>query len=357
MLLADMGADVVRIERPDAAVVHDPSRIVSRGKRSVVLDLKTDADLAVMFALLSSADVLIEGLRPGVMERIGLGPDAVLAHNPRIVYGRMTGWGQDGPWSNSAGHDINYIAITGALAAIGRAEGPPQVPINLLGDFGGGTMFLLLGIVAALFERATSGLGQVVDAAIVDGTAVLSTPVWGARARGEWTDSRGSNRLDTGWPFYDVYETCDGHWISIGALEAKFFVQLVEALDLPEWRERQFDRSGWPEMRAAFTRSVASRTRDEWAKVFDGTDCCAAPVLTWGEALNHPHLAARETYVDHDRVPQPAPAPRFSRTPSSVGRIPAGVSTVREVLDSWGVAAEGPVLDGRSEATHAGCAQ
>jgi alpha-methylacyl-CoA racemase len=335
-MLADLGAEVVRVERPGQG--RDIAYPVSmRGRRPVVLDLKAPGGVAALLALADHADVLIEPYRAGVAERLGIGPDDCLARNPRLVYARMTGWGQDGPWATMAGHDIGYIAVTGALNAIGRADGPPTPPINLLGDFGGGTMFLLLGILAALWERETSGQGQVVDAAIVDGTAALTSYIYGMSAQGFWTDARGANRLDTGAPYYDVYETSDQQWMAVGAIEPQFWAELVRVLgatDLPD----QHDESRWPELRARLAAIFAERTRDEWAAAFDGTDACVAPVLTWSEAPSHPHLAARRTIVERDGVKQPAPAPRFSRTPATLPSParPAGSDT-RAVLTEWGV--------------------
>ena len=336
MLLADLGAEVVRIERPgqggDLA-----GAVTMRGRRSVVLDLKNKAGVQALLGLVEAADVVIEPFRPGVAERLGIGPDACLERNPRLVYGRMTGWGQDGPWAQMAGHDIGYIAITGALHGIGRAGGPPQPPINLLGDFGGGTMFLLVGILAALVERQRSGLGQVVDAAIVDGTASLTSMVYGMLAAGFWSPERGVNMLDTGAPYYDVYETADGEWMAVGAIEPQFFAELVRLLELDDLPKQQ-DRSGWPETRSRFAARFKERTRDEWAAVFDGTDACVAPVLSWTEAATHPHIAGRGTLVERDGVLQPAPAPRLSRTPTAMGPpAPAVGADTTAVLTEWGV--------------------
>jgi alpha-methylacyl-CoA racemase len=337
MLLADMGAEVVRVQRPgqgpDAA-----APVTMRGRRSVVLDLKQPSGVEALLALLDRADVLIEPFRPGVAERLGVGPDVCLARNPRLVYGRMTGWGQDGPWAHTAGHDIGYIAVTGALHGIGRVDGPPQPPINLLGDFGGGSMFLLVGILAALHERSQSGRGQVVDAAIIDGTASLASMVFGLMAQGLWQEERGVNLLDTGAPFYDVYETADGKWMAVGALEPQFYAELVRVLELSDL-PAQHDRTQWPELRARFSARFKERTRDEWAAAFDGTDACVAPVLTWSEAQSHPQVSARETLVERDGVLQPAPAPRFSRTPSELAAPGRGSGAdTHAVLTDWGVA-------------------
>jgi alpha-methylacyl-CoA racemase len=336
MMLADLGADVVRVERPGQA--PDGAGPVSmRGRRMIVLDLKNPAGTEALLSLIERADVLIEPFRPGVAERLGVGPDVCLARNPRLVYGRMTGWGQDGPWASMAGHDIGYIAITGALNAIGRAGGPPQPPVNLLGDFAGGTMFLLLGIVAALFERAQSGQGQVVDAAIVDGTASLTAFLLGIMANGAWKEERGTNLLDTGSPFYDVYETADGEWMGVGALEPQFYAELVRILELDDL-PAQHDLAHWPELRSRFAARFKEKTRDEWAAAFAGTDACVAPVLRWTEAAQHPHIKARGSLVERDGVLQPAPAPRFSRTPAQLPDPPRpSGSDTRAVLADWGV--------------------
>ena len=336
MLLADMGAEVVRVDRPGQGG-DIAGAVTMRGRRSVVLDLKKPEAVEALLGLVEAADALIEPFRPGVAERLGIGPDVCLERNPRLVYGRMTGWGQDGPWAQMAGHDIGYIAITGALHAIGRADGPPQPPLNLLGDFGGGSMFLVVGILAALLERARSGRGQVVDAAIVDGTTSLSSMVFGMLASGFWSQPRGVNLLDTGAPFYDVYETSDGRWMAVGALEPQFYAELVRLLDL-DGLPAQHDRERWPELRARLASRFKERTQKEWADVFAGTDACVAPVLTWSEAGSHEHLTGRGTLVERDGVMQPAPAPRFSRTPSALGTpaVASGADT-KAVLTDWGV--------------------
>jgi alpha-methylacyl-CoA racemase len=332
-MLADLGADVIRVERPGQPPdVAAP--VTTRGRRVVVLDLKDSDDVAVLLSLVDCADVVIEPYRPGVAERLGIGPDLCLARNPRLIYGRMTGWGQDGPWAHMAGHDIDYIAITGALHGIGRAGGPPQPPINLLGDFAGGSMFLLVGIVAALYERERSGRGQVIDAAIVDGTAALTAYIHGMRANGAWSDERGVNRLDTGAPYYDVYETADGQWMAVGAIEPQFFAELVRLLGLNDIPP-QNERAEWGELRSRIAARFKERSRDEWGDVFVGTDACVAPVLDWTEATRHPHVASRGTLVDHHGVVQPAPAPRFSRTP---GRL--GVPSTTDPLDAGRVVKE-----------------
>jgi alpha-methylacyl-CoA racemase len=333
-MFADLGADVVRVERPGQERDF-AAPVTLRGRRRLVVDIKDEAEVATLLDLLDRADVLIEPFRPGVAERLGIGPEVCLERNPRLIYARMTGWGQEGPWSKSAGHDINYIAVTGALYGIGRADGPPQPPINLLGDFGGGTMFLLLGVMAALWEREHSGLGQVVDAAIVDGTAALTSFIHGMRADGVWSDGRGVNILDTGSPYYDVYKTADGKWMAVGAIEPKFFAELVALLELTDLPD-QNDRSRWPELRTAFTTRFLERTQAQWASLFDGTDACVAPVLDWNEAVVHPHLAARGTLVTVDGAVQPAPAPRFSRTPGAIpGKETEPEPDASDILRHW----------------------
>ncbi|ADB32744.1 L-carnitine dehydratase/bile acid-inducible protein F [Kribbella flavida DSM 17836] len=337
MLLAELGADVLRVERPGGGLAMGPPELelVNRGRRSVALDLKKPEAVAAVLQLVAKADVLVEGFRPGVAERLGLGPEHCHAVNRRLVYGRMTGWGQDGPLAQAAGHDIDYLAVSGALHAIGRAGGPPQVPANLLGDFAGGSLYLVVGVLAALVEARSSGEGQVVDAAIVDGAAHLTTMLLGALAGGAWTQDRGTNLLDTGAPFYDVYETSDGKHVSVGAIEPQFYDELVRLLgvDAPD----RTDPATWPELRELFTKTFAQRTQAEWIDIFDGSDACVAPVLPL--AGEHPHLAARGTFVDKDGVRQAAPAPRFSRTPTELGEPPArpGQHT-REALTEWGLA-------------------
>ena len=342
MLLADLGADVVRVDRPGEPPLPVPlppeADLLRRGRPSVGLDLKHPDGRATALALVERADVLLEGYRPGVAERLGLGPDDCLARNPRLVYGRMTGWGQDGPLAQAAGHDIGYVALTGALHAIGRAGGPPQVPVNLVGDFGGGALYLVVGVLAALLEARTSGRGQVVDAAIVDGTAHLSSLVVGLVSAGLWSDRRGTNLLDTGAPFYDVYETSDGGWLAVGPLEPAFYAELLRLLGLTDAAPDRLDPSQWPALRALLADPFRTRTRDEWAAILEGTDACVAPVLSYAEAPAHPHLAARGTYVEHHGVVQPAPAPRFSRTPAALGAPPStpGADT-RAALGAWGI--------------------
>jgi alpha-methylacyl-CoA racemase len=329
MLLADLGADVVRIDRRGTrggllGAIGGTS-LLDRGKRSIALDLKDPADLAVVRALVARADVLLEGFRPGVMERLGLGPDELLATHPALVYGRMTGWGQTGPLAHSAGHDIGYIALTGALGATGRPDERPAPPINLLGDFGGGGVFLALGALAALLHARATGEGQVVDAAIVDGTAVLTTMIHGMLDAGAWVDRRGVNLLDTGAPFYDVYRCADGQFVAVGALEEKFYEALLEGLGLagdPDLPPRE-DPRAWPTLRAHFTERFAARTRAEWWEVFRGSDACVAPVWSLREATTDPHNRAREVFVEVDGRVQPAPAPRFSATQGVPGAVPA----------------------------------
>jgi alpha-methylacyl-CoA racemase len=313
MLLADLGADVVLVDRPPAAAPAADLRFApfNRGKRTVVADLKTEPGRDVVLGLLDRADVLIEGFRPGVAERLGLGPDVVLARNPRLVYGRMTGWGQHGPLSGTAGHDITYLAVSGALHAIGRAGGPPQVPLNLVGDFGGGSLYLVVGVLAALREAGLTGRGRVVDAAVVDGVAHLSTLFHELAAAGQWQDERGTNLLDTGAPFYDVYPAADGEYLAVGALEPQFYAEFVRLLAPGDDLPGQYDRAGWPVLRERFAAAFARRTRAEWMEVFEGTDACVAPVLSFTEAAAHPHLVRRGTYVTRDGVVRPAAAPRF----------------------------------------------
>ncbi|WP_261558347.1 CaiB/BaiF CoA transferase family protein [Frankia tisae] len=338
MMLADLGADVVRVARPGSVPKPGvPAEPVQRGRRLVEADLGDPAARDGVLDLIAGADVLIEGFRPGVTERLGLGPDDCAARNPRLVYGRMTGWGQQGPLADRVGHDINYLSITGVLNAIGRAGEAPVPPLNLVGDFGGGSTYLVVGILAALVERERSGRGQVIDAAIVDGASLLAHMVWGLRGRGRWNDERGSNRLDTGAPFYDVYETADGGYMAVGALEPRFYATFVTGLGLdPAALPGQDDRARWPELREAFAKAFAGRTRDEWAAVFDPLDACVTPVLDFDEATAHPHMAAREILIDVAGVAQPAPAPRFSRSVPAAPRVPPRAAvTVAEVLAGW----------------------
>jgi len=339
MTLADLGADVIRVDRPTPglAVLDPTADLLGRGRPSVVLDLKQPEGVRAVLQLIDRADALIEGNRPGVAERLGIGPDTCLQRNPALVYGRMTGWGQDGPLAQTAGHDINYIAVAGALAPLGRAGGPPQFPLNLLGDFGGGAMYLLTGILAALFEARGSGRGQVVDAAIVDGVAHLTTMIVALQRAGAWSGQRGTNLLDGGAPFYDVYETSDGLHVSIGALEPRFYAELIERLELDDLPDR-YDLAGFGRLREVFASAFAQKTQADWVRIFDGSDACVSPVVALADAPAHPHLAARETYVEHDGVTQPAPAPRFSRTPASLGRPPSATGAdTRSALLAWGV--------------------
>lgn len=337
MLLAELGAEVLRIERPGGGLAMGPPELelVNRGRRNVAMDLKNPAAVDAVLQLVAGADVLVEGFRPGVAERLGLGPEACHEVNPKLVYGRMTGWGQDGPLAQAAGHDIDYLALSGALHLIGRAGGPPQVPANLLGDFAGGSLYLVVGVLAALVEARGSGQGQVVDAAIVDGSAHLTTMLLGALAGGSWKQERGTNLLDTGAPFYDVYETADAQYMAVGALEPQFYDELIRLLGItvPD----RYDLASWPELRKVLTETFAQRTQAEWTEVFDGSDACVSPVLPL--AGDHPHLAARRTFVEKDGVRQAAPAPRFSRTPSELSEPPArpGQHT-RAALTDWGVA-------------------
>jgi alpha-methylacyl-CoA racemase len=342
MLLADLGADVLRVDRADAVRPTRPERppmdLLARGRRSVGVDLKRPEGVECALRLVERADVLLEGFRPGVMERLGLGPEACLARNARLVYGRMTGFGQDGPLAHAAGHDINYIALAGALEPIGRKGEPPLAPLNLVGDFGGGGMLLAYGVMAALYERERSGRGQVVDAAMVDGAATLMTLFHGMRHAGLWSDERGANLLDSGAPFYDVYQTADGKYVSIGALEPQFYAELLKRLEIDASKlPRQMDRSGWPALRKLLTEKFRSRTRDEWCAILEGTDTCFAPVLGIEDAYGHAHNRARGTFVEVAGVRQPGPAPRFSRTPGRIARPPAHAGEhADEALGDWG---------------------
>jgi alpha-methylacyl-CoA racemase len=337
MMLADSGATVLRIDRP-GTTVKDPEReFLNRGRQSAVLDLKHPRAVDALLRLVDGADVLLEGFRPGVTERMGLGPEACLGRNPRLVYARMTGWGQDGPLATTAGHDIGYIARAGALHALGRAGGPPAFPANLLGDFGGGGMVMAYGICAALVERATSGRGQVVDAAIVDGVASLLAMPLMLMARGLWRDERGVNLLDGGVPWYDVYQTADGQWMAVGALEPQFYAALLDGLALTDVPDRA-DPRHWPALRARLAARFAERTREEWTATFAGTDACVEPVLSLTEAAADEHLTARRTYDTAGGFIQPAPAPRFSRTPGQLpGPAPVPGQHTVAALTSWGL--------------------
>src|SRR5436190_10632209 len=335
MLLSDMGADIVRIERASADGSAEPAqrRIINRGRRSVSLDLKDKASIAHVLGLIDKADALIEGFRPGVMERLGLGPDVVLARNPKLVYGRMTGWGQDGPLAKAAGHDINYISITGALAAIGTKE-KPVPPLNLVGDFGGGALYLVVGVLAALLEASRSGKGQVVDAAMCDGAASLMSMFFDMTAIGRWTGGREENFLDGGAHFYGVYQCSCGNFISIGSIEPQFYALLRQHAGLTDADfDAQMDRKAWPALEEKLTKVFLSKSREEWCKIMEGTDICFAPILTMAEAPKHPHMAARGVFVERHGVTQPAPAPRFSRTPSAI-REPEEAE-IGEVTKEW----------------------
>jgi alpha-methylacyl-CoA racemase len=345
-LLADMGAELIRIDRREATDLGLPGRearfnVLHRGRRSLAVDIKTEPGRQVVERLAAKADGLIEGFRPGVMERLGLGPEVLRERNPRLVYGRMTGFGQEGPMAQNAGHDINYISLAGVLHSIGRKHEPPVPPLNLVGDFGGGGMFLAFGVVCALLEAQRSGQGQVVDAAMVDGAAYLMAPIYGLFAQGVWRDARGVNVLDSGAPWYNVYRTKDGKWLSVGAIEQRFYAEFIgklglDAAELPG----QHDRSGWPLLAQRFTEVIATRTRDEWEQVFAGSDACVAPVLSLAEVEHHPHNKARNTFHRRQDVLQPGPAPRFSRTKAEFGIPPRPLGADTDaVLCDWGFSA------------------
>ncbi len=347
MLLADLGAEVVSIDRPGggemAGLPFTPQfDLFSRNKTRVALDLKSPEGLAVARKLIDAADILIEGFRPGVMEKLGLGPDALIGQNKRLVYGRMTGWGQTGPLSHSAGHDINYIALTGVLSTIGETGGPPVIPLNLVGDFGGGSLYLALGLLAAYIHAARTGEGQVVDASVVDGTASLSTMLWALRGMGKWDGGRGENMLDGGVPFYGVYEAADGGHMAVGPLEGKFYAEFVQKLGLdPKAIPNRANPATWPELRALFTAQFKTKTRDQWAAIFDGSDACVSAILSLEEAVDHPHNQARGTFEKRHGATQPAPAPRFSRTPGAIRFSAADPeATVTQSLAAWGLTAD-----------------
>jgi len=346
LLLADMGAEIIRIDRTEATglgIHTDPKfSLLMRGRKSVAIDSKTKEGKELILNLIEQADALIEGFRPGVMERLGLGPDVVFERNAKIVYGRMTGWGQDGPMAPAAGHDLNYIALSGALHAIGRKGGAPTPPLNLVGDFGGGALYLAMGLLAAMLESQQSGKGQVVDVSMVDGAASLMTTFFGLKAAGRWSDERGTNILDSGAHFYDVYETSDGKYVSIGSIEAKFYDELLRLTGLDkEDLPSQMDVSAWPTLRKRFSEVFLAKTRDEWCEIMEGTDVCFAPVLSISEAPDHPHNIARGTFVEIDGVVQPAPAPKFSRTKSEIQSPPCAPGQhSQEVLLNWGIAQE-----------------
>ncbi len=339
-MLSDMGADILRVERPGQSrgMVEPKYDVWHRGRRSISLNLKKPEAVQALLRLVERADILLEGFRPGVMEKLGLGPDVCLARNPRLVYGRMTGWGQDGPLAQAAGHDINYIALSGALHAIGRPGQCPPPPLNIIGDLGGGGMLLAFGVVCALLESRKSGNGQVVDTAMVDGAAILAGFFYGAWAAGFWTSNHGENLLDGGAHFYDTYETADGKWISVGSIEPQFYSLLLKhtGIEDPDF-QYQLDRSRWPEFKQGIAEIFKQKTRDEWCKIMDGTDVCFAPVLSFEEAINHPHNVARQTFIQVDGVAQPAPAPRFSRTKPEVrGPAPEPGQHTESALLDWG---------------------
>ncbi|NWH07831.1 MAG: CoA transferase [Alphaproteobacteria bacterium] len=340
MLLSDMGADVVRIDRKGARG-GSKFDITSRGRRSVALDLKNPKAIAAVLKMAAGADAIIEGFRPGVMERLGLGPDAMLARNPKLVYGRMTGWGQTGPLAQAAGHDINYIALTGALHAIGRKGEKPVPPLNLVGDFGGGALYLVVGVLAALIEARQSGKGQVVDCAMTDGAASLLAMFFGFKAAGMWEDQRGSNMLDGGAHFYDTYETKDGKYVAIGSIEPQFYALLLEKSGLSDpGFSAQMDRAQWPALKEKLAAAIKTKTRDEWDAIMEGSDVCYAPVLSLSEAPHHRHNEARQTYVTRDGIVQPAPAPRFSRTASTIqGPAPMAGEHTESALADFGFSA------------------
>lgn len=345
MLLSDMGAEVLRIDRAEDANLGIPTEakygVLNRGRRSVAIDLKKKEGAEVALKLIEKADALIEGFRPKVMERLGLGPDVCLTRNPKLVFGRMTGWGQEGPLAHAAGHDINYIALTGALHSIGRKGEAPVPPLNLVGDFGGGGVYLALGVVAGILEAQKSGKGQVIDVAMTDGASSLMAAIYGLRAAGRWSDERGENILDTGAHYYDVYETSDKKYISIGSIEPKFYADLLRLSGLQhEELPRQQDRQAWPALKERVAKIFKTKTREEWCTIMEGSDVCFAPVLSLQEAPNHPHNRERGTFVEIDGVIQPAPAPRFTRTPSAIQRPPAAPGQhTDEALRDWGLSA------------------
>ncbi|MCW2792813.1 MAG: L-carnitine dehydratase/bile acid-inducible protein [Nocardioides sp.] len=348
MILADLGADVIRVERPGAQLLAGgPHNLLNRGRPSVALDLKSPDAVRTVLDLVERADVLVEGMRPGVAERLGLGPDEALARNARLVYGRMTGWGQEGPLAHAAGHDMNYIAITGTLHGLGQDRSRPHFPANLVGDFGGGSTYLVIGILAALLEVRVSGEGQVVDAAIVDGTAHLNAMTSAFLAAGTFTEERSANLLDGGAPYYDVYETADGRHMSVGALEPQFYDVFVELLGIREQAPDRYDPASTETLRGLIADTFRTRTMAEWTEVFDGTDACVAPIVKLSEAPDHPHMRAREVFVERDGMVQPGPAPRFSRTAATLTTPPSPTagSETREALTAWGVADVDALLD------------
>ncbi len=344
MLLADMGAEVVRIDRQGqgaASALFDPAKnILNRGRRALALDLKQAGDVDIALRLVERADVLIEGFRPGVMERLGLGPETCLERNAKLVFGRMTGWGQHGPLAQSAGHDINYLALSGALHAIGRKDSGPVPPLNLVADFGGGAMLLAVGVLAALIEARQSGRGQVVDAAMTDGSALLMAMSYSLKAMGQWRNERQANLLDGGAHFYDTYACADGKWLAVGPIEPQFYRQMLEICGIDDRDfDEQWDEARWPALKARLAAAFAARPRDEWCRLFDGSDACVTPVLDLDEAPEHAHNRARGTFVEHDGLLQPAPAPRFSRTPAAIGAPPFrdNARDAAAVLKDWGI--------------------
>lgn len=337
MMLSDLGAEVIRVDRLNHKGTGHRANVLNRGRKSIAVDLKNPRGVETTLRLIEQADVVLEGFRPGVMERLGLGPEECLSVNPRLIFGRMTGWGQTGPLSQAAGHDINYISIAGALGAMGYADRPPAPPLNLVGDFGGGAMYLLTGILAALVERAMSGQGQIIDAAMTDGTASLLSPFFGLMAMNMWTTDRFSNRLDGGAFYYGSYECSDGKYISIGSLEPQFYALLLEKAEItdPEFQE-QLDEAAWPAKREKLNQLFKTRTRQQWCDIMEGTDVCFAPVLDLKEAPTHPHNIDRKTFVELEGVVQPAPAPRFSRTQGEIqGPAAMAGEHTREVLSAW----------------------
>lgn len=339
MLLSDLGADVIRIDGPRSRSGGGARDVTGRGRRSISLDLKNPDDIETCLKLIEKADALIEGYRPGVMERLGLGPDVVHARNPKLVYGRMTGWGQFGPLAHAAGHDLNYIALTGALWATGREGQPPAPPLNLIGDYGGGALYLAFGLLAGVIHARASGEGQVVDVAMTDGAASLTSMFWGMRASGIWRDQRDANLLDGGAHFYDCYETSDGKWVSIGSIEPQFYALLLQKAGIEDPAfQNQMDPRGWKELSARIADVFRTKTRDEWTALMEGTDVCFAPVLDWNEAAAHPHNVARETFVEVEGVMQPAPAPRFSKTPGAIRSVaPKPGQHADDIRAAWGV--------------------
>jgi alpha-methylacyl-CoA racemase len=342
MMLADMGAEVIRIDRLNQKGTGHRGNIPLRSRRSLALDLKNPEAVETVLRMVEQADVIIEGFRPGVMERLGLGPDVCLERNHRIVFGRMTGWGQDGPLALAAGHDINYISIGGALGAMGHADRPPAPPLNLVGDFGGGAMYLLTGILAALLERNTSGKGQVIDAAMTDGTASLLTPAYGMMAMNMWTTKRQDNKLDGGAHYYGSYECSDGKYISIGSIEPQFYALLLELCEIEDEEFKlQNDKNHWPSLRGKLESLFKTKSRDEWCTIMEATDVCFAPILDLKEAPEHAHNKHRGTFVKYEGITQPAPAPRFSRTPSAISSKPCLAGEHSEaILSDWGFKAD-----------------